>query len=86
MSAALTNTNEKNHLSYFFRRYVFGSLGVDIRGVCFNYGILSYCHLRPTFSLVSDRLGGQVSTQKDVGTLDKLKMPNKKWQSCSSAF
>ena len=29
--------------------------------------------LSPVFSLVSDRLGGQVSAQKDAGTLDKVK-------------
>ena len=50
---------------------------LDHFGPCFRYGILSFCQLQPAFSLVADRLGGQVSEQKDRGTLDKVKMPKK---------
>ena len=42
-----------------------------------------YFQLWPLFSLVSDRLGGQVSEQKDAGTLDKVRKPMKKiWRNC----
>ena len=37
----------------------------------FRYYILDFCQLWPAFSLVYDRLGGQVSEQNGTGTLDK---------------
>ena len=50
---------------------------LDHCGLCFRYCILSLCQRRPAFSLVSDRLGGQVSEQKDAEALDKVKMLKK---------
>ena len=91
MTGVLTNYSPS--ISFQTKCIWFSMTGYTCRRCfCCRYSILDhvsdttfclYFQLWPLFSLVSDKLVGQVSEQKDVGTLDKVKKPIKKfWRNC----
>ena len=81
---------QRNSPFIFSKQNVFDSIWQDIQDISVadtafwtildhvsDTAFCLYFQLWPLFSLVSDRLGGQVSEQKDAGTLDMVKKPIK---------
>ena len=86
MTGVLTNYSRVTYLPLYSKQNVFDSIWQDIQDVLVadiafwtildhisDTAFCVYFQLWPLFCLVSDRLEGQVSEQKDTGTLDKVK-------------
>ena len=95
--SCLYRTCKKNVFSSKYIRKViseqneFDSLWQEIKGALIADTVdfvsdTAFCQLLPAFSRVSDRLGGQVSEQKDAGASDKIKMRKKSFgQNCRNS-